>query len=480
MPSSFTTTPQGIAFAGTPLSMTTPASLRIGSQTYSASPVTTTSSTINTRPSGTYRGSGTALTPLVLEDDDDLNGLTRDPIADWSREDDEALRTAKARGLCIPEIVKRFLPHQKVDAVYKRWELLVTRDRRAAAERAEAIARLARLAEHPRPPAAPQELLKNLSPRESHLGQLIRLHVHTQRYLGMEPVMPNAELICRHITTIKKDRAAAQGLYEDYMTEIASMNVSLSELDQLRRDFNIALDQWSPLYTPNVVQSAADLASERKLRRMLKDDFSGLIDTAAEGENPIWDWQIPHSPDTATSCELQGLTCGKDETTWAEPFCSGFLAGLSDEKLNTMLIGDKAKVKGIPDFAIDAVQSVYVGKQLELSLGRPIEPRSAATLAMLCGQTDYQAQASNADILLTMGHWTMSARIEQSLAPLYNSGGGTRRDWESALHAAFPRENWPEDAAFGSFTHLFEHEQNWVELSPIKVTAERLNKRGVD
>ncbi|GIZ40332.1 hypothetical protein CKM354_000367600 [Cercospora kikuchii] len=103
----------------------------------------------------------------------------------------------------------------------------------------------------------------------------------------MEPVLPNAELICQHIMTIKKDHAAAaQGLFEDYMTEMASMNVSLSELDQLRRDFDTALDQWSPLNPPNVVQTAADLASERTLSNMLKDDFSGLVDTAAEGEFP--------------------------------------------------------------------------------------------------------------------------------------------------------------------------------------------------
>lgn len=90
----------------------------------------------------------------------------------------------------------------------------------------------------------------------------------------MEPVLPNAVLICQHIMTIKKDHAtAAQGLFEDYMTEMASMDVSLSELDQ-----------WSPLNPPNVVQTAADLASERTLSNMLKDDFSGLIDTAAEGE----------------------------------------------------------------------------------------------------------------------------------------------------------------------------------------------------
>ncbi|GIZ40331.1 hypothetical protein CKM354_000367500 [Cercospora kikuchii] len=124
-----------------------------------------------------------------------------------------------------------------------------------------------------------------------------------------------------------------------------------------------------------------------------------------------------------------------------------------------MLRGDKVNVKGIPQFAIDAVQSAYVGKQLELPFGRPTEPRSAATLAMLCGQIDYQVQASNPDILLAMGHWTMSARIEQSLTPLHNSGGVTpggvtHRDWESAIHAAFPRENWPEDAAFGSFSRV--------------------------
>ncbi|PIB00974.1 hypothetical protein CB0940_00691 [Cercospora beticola] len=124
-----------------------------------------------------------------------------------------------------------------------------------------------------------------------------------------------------------------------------------------------------------------------------------------------------------------------------------------------MLRGDKVNVKSIPEFAIDAVQSAYVGKQLELPFGRPTEPRSAATLAMLCDQIDYQAQAFNPDILLAMGHWTVSAQIEQSLTPLHNSGGVTpggitRRDWESAIHAVIPRENWPEDAAFGSFSRV--------------------------
>ncbi|CAK1355595.1 unnamed protein product [Cercospora beticola] len=166
-------------------------------------------------------------------------------------------------------------------------------------------------------------------------------------------------------------------------------------------------------------------------------------------------YQHTLGPSSGTACQ----PCLDSEAIALSGRCRVVGCSRSFPSADRMLRGDKVNVKSIPEFAIDAVQSAYVGKQLELPFGRPTEPRSAATLAMLCDQIDYQAQAFNPDILLAMGHWTVSAQIEQSLTPLHNSGGVTpggitRRDWESAIHAVIPRENWPEDAAFGSFSRV--------------------------
>ncbi|PPJ58563.1 hypothetical protein CBER1_06661 [Cercospora berteroae] len=147
-------------------------------------------------------------------------------------------------------------------------------------------------------------------------------------------------------------------------------------------------------------------------------------------------------------CEHRGFTCGTNDTVWAQPFCSADLVIMTDDDLEAMLAS--YQVKGIPEYAATTVQHAIVKRQQMRAPIVPTEARPVAALVLLCAQiTDYQAV--DVDTLLALARWTRAARVEHSLAPL-ESSHMTRREWESTLRAAFPREKWPEDAAFGSLS----------------------------
>ncbi|GIZ37795.1 hypothetical protein CKM354_000122900 [Cercospora kikuchii] len=154
----------------------------------------------------------------------------------------------------------------------------------------------------------------------------------------------------------------AEKLLEVYIAEIADMGISSAELQQFRQGARTAIEEFSNNSPPSsknssVMLSAADFGTERALEDMLKDDYSDLVETAADSEFPR---MVAELYEYSTELEEFGTD---DPIAWETPF-AGFAMQLWRNSGITVVYVRQGLLSTLlcihlPDKLTEAIRAIY-------------------------------------------------------------------------------------------------------------------------